>query len=64
METWYLTNISGFKKLKILDLDYNSFAGMIPLSLKNLSSLSALYLRGNTLNGTFDMQGNNLKASM
>ena len=59
-----MTDISGFNKLEILDLDYKSLIGTIPLYLKNLSSLNALYLRGNMLNGTLDIQGNNLKAPM
>nr|XP_029117842.1 receptor-like protein 15 [Elaeis guineensis] len=47
-------DISGLRKLEILDLSINMLTETIPLSLKNLSSLNVLNLRANQLNGTLN----------
>lgn len=45
------------RKLEILDLSENKFTGGIPASLGSLSSLEALYLGHNLLNGSLAIQG-------
>ena len=64
LESLCLTYISRFKKLEILDLNENWLTRTISLSFINLSSLNLLNLGGNMLNGTFDVQSNNLKTPM
>uniref|UniRef100_A0A8N4IBM0 MDIS1-interacting receptor like kinase 2-like n=1 Tax=Elaeis guineensis var. tenera TaxID=51953 RepID=A0A8N4IBM0_ELAGV len=50
-------DMSELRKLEILDLGYNRLTGNIPLSFKNLSSLSVLHLEENLLNGTLNVEG-------
>ncbi|KAF7147959.1 hypothetical protein RHSIM_Rhsim03G0025800 [Rhododendron simsii] len=44
--------LGQFKRLKYLDLSYNSFSGSIPQSLGTLSALEVLLIYRNQLNGT------------
>lgn len=54
---FFLQDFTSFKNLKVLDLSENNFMGSIPPAIGNLSSIIALSLAHNGLNGTLPNQG-------
>jgi Leucine-rich repeat (LRR) protein len=47
-----LPNFASLKKLKVLELDHNSFSGEIPSSLAGLNNLEVVHLFNNLISGT------------
>ena len=54
-------DMANFSNLKILDLSENYFIGCIPQYIGALSSLKAISLHSNRLNGTLAIRGKNLQ---
>ena len=55
-----LVDMTNFSSLEILDLSDNYFTGSITPYIKVLSSLKAISLSENELNGTLNTPGKNL----
>ena len=55
-----LVDMTNFSSLEILDLSDNYFTGSITPYIKALSSLKAISLSENELNGTLNTPGKNL----
>ena len=51
-----LIDFASLSNLEVLDLSYNSFSGIVPSSIRLMSSLKSLSLAGNYLNGSLPNQ--------
>ena len=56
----FLVEMVNFSSLEVLELEGNDFTGSIPPYIGVLSSLKAISLRDNGLNGTLNTPGKNL----